>query len=127
MDEAKEFAKKHGFVRTLFGRHIHISGINDKNGMRRSFGERAAINAPIQGGAADIIKRAMIAVPDALLDAGLKTRMLLQVHDELIFEAPEDETEKAIKTIREVMENAAHLSVPLIADAGTGDSWADAH
>ena len=62
-----------------------------------------------------------------MLDAGLKTRMLLQVHDELIFEAPEDETEKAIKTIREVMENAAHLSVPLIADAGTGDSWADAH
>lgn len=127
MDEAKEFAKKHGFVRTLFGRHIHINGINDKNGMRRSFGERAAINAPIQGGAADIIKRAMIAVPNALLDAGLKTRMLLQVHDELIFEAPEDEAEKAIKTIREVMENAAHLSVPLIADAGIGDSWADAH
>ncbi|WP_417833499.1 DNA polymerase I [Thalassospira xiamenensis] len=127
MERAKDFAKKHGFVRTLFGRHIHINGINDKNGMRRSFGERAAINAPIQGGAADIIKRAMIAVPGALLDAGLKTRMLLQVHDELIFEAPEDETEKAVKVIREVMENAAHLSVPLIADAGIGDSWADAH
>ncbi|MEQ9345232.1 MAG: DNA polymerase I [Thalassospira sp.] len=127
MDQAKEFAKKHGHVRTLFGRNIHISGINDKNGMRRSFGERAAINAPIQGGAADIIKRAMIAVPGALIDAGLKTRMLLQVHDELIFEAPEDEAEKAIKIIREVMENAAHLSVPLIVDAGIGDSWADAH
>ncbi|RCK40917.1 DNA polymerase I [Thalassospira xiamenensis] len=127
MEQAKDFAKKHGFVRTLFGRQIHINGINDKNGMRRSFGERAAINAPIQGGAADIIKRAMIAVPGALLDAGLKTRMLLQVHDELIFEAPEDEIEKAVKVIREVMENAAHLSVPLIADAGIGDSWADAH
>ncbi|MBX2832263.1 MAG: DNA polymerase I [Rhodospirillales bacterium] len=127
MDQAKDFAKKHGFVRTLFGRHIHINGINDKNGMRRSFGERAAINAPIQGGAADIIKRAMIAVPGALVDAGLKTRMLLQVHDELIFEAPDDEAEKAIKVIRDVMENAAHLSVPLIADAGIGDSWADAH
>ncbi|MBO9506764.1 DNA polymerase I [Thalassospira sp. A3_1] len=127
MEQAKDFAKKHGFVRTLFGRQIHINGINDKNGMRRSFGERAAINAPIQGGAADIIKRAMIAVPGALLDAGLKTRMLLQVHDELIFEAPEDETEKAVKVIREVMENAAQLSVPLIADAGIGDSWADAH
>jgi len=127
MEQAKDFAKKHGFVRTLFGRQIHINGINDKNGMRRSFGERAAINAPIQGGAADIIKRAMIAVPGALLDAGLKTRMLLQVHDELIFEAPEDETEKAVKVIREVMENAAQLSVPLIADAGIGNSWADAH
>lgn len=127
MEQAKDFAKKHGFVRTLFGRQIHINGINDKNGMRRSFGERAAINAPIQGGAADIIKRAMIAVPGALLDTGLKTRMLLQVHDELIFEAPEDETEKAVKVIRDVMENAAHLSVPLIADAGIGDSWADAH
>ncbi|UKV14406.1 DNA polymerase I [Thalassospiraceae bacterium SW-3-3] len=127
MEQAKDFAKKHGFVRTLFGRQIHINGINDKNGMRRSFGERAAINAPIQGGAADIIKRAMIAVPSALVDAGLKTRMLLQVHDELIFEAPENETEKAVKVIREVMENAAHLSVPLIADAGIGDSWADAH
>ncbi|RCK29051.1 DNA polymerase I [Thalassospira lucentensis] len=127
MDQAKEFAKKHGHVRTLFGRNIHINGINDKNGMRRSFGERAAINAPIQGGAADIIKRAMIAVPGTLVDAGLKTRMLLQVHDELIFEAPEDEAEKAIKIIRDVMENAAHLSVPLIVDAGIGDSWADAH
>ncbi|OKH87441.1 DNA polymerase I [Thalassospira sp. TSL5-1] len=127
MERAKDFAKTHGMVRTLFGRKIFINGINDKNGMRRSFGERAAINAPIQGGAADIIKRAMIAVPDALLDAGLKTRMLLQVHDELIFEAPEAETEQAVKVIRDVMENAAHLSVPLIADAGIGDSWADAH
>tara|TARA_R110001583_G_scaffold96819_4_gene241486 strand:- start:6513 stop:9353 length:2841 start_codon:yes stop_codon:yes gene_type:complete len=127
MERAKDFAKTHGMVRTLFGRKIYINGINDKNGMRRSFGERAAINAPIQGGAADIIKRAMIAVPDALIDAGLKTRMLLQVHDELIFEAPEDEAEKAVKVIRDVMENAAHLSVPLIADAGIGNSWADAH
>lgn len=127
MDEAKEFAKTHGMVRTLFGRKIYINGINDKNPMRRNFGERAAINAPIQGGAADIIKRAMIAVPDALVDAGLKTRMLLQVHDELIFEAPENEAEKAVKVIRDVMENAADLSVPLIADAGIGDSWADAH
>ncbi|OSQ41757.1 DNA polymerase I [Thalassospira sp. MCCC 1A01428] len=127
MERAKDFAKTHGMVRTLFGRKIYINGINDKNGMRRSFGERAAINAPIQGGAADIIKRAMIVVPDALVDAGLKTRMLLQVHDELIFEAPEDEAEKAVKVIRDVMENAAHLSVPLIADAGIGNSWADAH
>ncbi|OSQ40460.1 DNA polymerase I [Thalassospira mesophila] len=127
MERAKDFAKTHGMVRTLFGRKIYINGINDKNGMRRSFGERAAINAPIQGGAADIIKRAMIAVPDALTDAGLKTRMLLQVHDELIFEAPDDEAERAVKVIRDVMENAAHLTVPLIADAGIGNSWADAH
>ncbi|MDP2699170.1 DNA polymerase I [Thalassospira sp.] len=127
MEQAKEFAHAHGMVRTLFGRRIHINGLNDKNPMRRNFGERAAINAPIQGGAADIIKRAMIHLPNALKDAGLKTRMLLQVHDELIFEAPEPETEQAVKIIRDVMENAAHLSVPLIVDAGIGNSWADAH
>ena len=89
--------------------------------------ERAAINAPIQGGAADIIKRAMIRVPEALARAKLKARMLLQVHDELLFEAPESEIEKTIKTVRKVMEDAAHLRVPLVVDAGVADNWADAH
>ena len=83
-------------------------GINDKNPARRGFAERAAINAPIQGGAADIIKRAMIRVPDALAEAGLSARMLLQVHDELVFEVPEAEVEATIKAMRKVMEGAAH-------------------
>jgi len=127
MDSARAQAKEHGFVETLYGRRIHLSGIRDKNPARRSFSERAAINAPIQGSAADVIKRAMIRIPDALKSAGLKTRMLLQVHDELIFEAPDDEVEVTIDTVKNTMENAARLSVPLTVEAGTGASWAEAH
>ncbi|MEK9725770.1 MAG: DNA polymerase, partial [Rhodospirillaceae bacterium] len=89
--------------------------------------ERAAINAPIQGGAADIIKRAMIRVPGALAGARLKSTMLLQVHDELIFEVPEAEVEATIATVRTTMEGAAHLDVPLVVDAGTGMNWDEAH
>jgi DNA polymerase-1 len=124
-------AREQGFVTTLFGRRIHVPGIADKNPARRNFSERAAINAPIQGTAADIIKRAMIRIPPALVEAGLSARMLLQVHDELMFEVPEAEVEKTAALVREVMENACHpaleLSVPLIADAGVGDNWAEAH
>ncbi|MBO6825371.1 MAG: DNA polymerase I [Sneathiella sp.] len=131
MDETKEFAKEHGYVETLFGRKVHLPGIQDKNGARRSFSERAAINAPIQGTAADIIKRAMIRLPDALKAADLKGRMLLQVHDELIFEVPESETDATAAVIKEVMENAAapaiEMAVPLIVDAGIGDNWGEAH
>jgi DNA polymerase-1 len=98
---------------------------------RRNFSERAAINAPLQGGAADIIKRAMNRVPAALAEAGLKAVMLLQVHDELMFEAPEAEVEATIDAMRAVMEGAAlpavELAVPLVVDAGTGDNWAEAH
>jgi DNA polymerase-1 len=89
--------------------------------------ERAAINAPLQGSAADIIKRAMIRIPSALADARLKARMLLQVHDELIFEVPEAEAEKTAKVVKQVMEGAAHLSVPLTVDTGTGANWDEAH
>jgi DNA polymerase-1 len=93
--------------------------------------ERAAINAPLQGTAADIIKRAMIRLPDAIKQAGLKARMLLQVHDELLFEVPEAETAQTATLVKEIMENAAlparEISVPLIAEAGIGDSWAEAH
>ncbi len=131
MDRTKEFARKHGYVTTLFGRRCHMPGIVDKNPARRSFMERAAINAPLQGTAADIIKRAMIRLPDALRQAGLKARMLLQVHDELLFEVPEAETDQTAKLVAEIMENAALpaqvISVPLIAEAGIGDSWAEAH
>jgi DNA polymerase-1 len=127
MERTKEFARKHGYVKTPFGRKIHLKHINDKNQGMRAFSERAAINAPLQGGAADIIKRAMIRLPQALKDARLESRMLLQVHDELLFEVPDKEIE-AIKTVaRRVMEAAATLSVPLVVETGVGANWAAAH
>ncbi|MBT4218501.1 MAG: DNA polymerase I [Rhodospirillaceae bacterium] len=127
MEETKQQAHDHGYVTTLFGRKCHTPGIGDKNSARKNFAERAAINAPIQGGAADIIKRAMIAMPNALTSAGLATRMLLQVHDELVFEVPKKEIDAASDVIRTVMEGAAHLDVPLTVDIGQGDNWDDAH
>ncbi|HBC08833.1 MAG TPA: DNA polymerase I [Rhodospirillaceae bacterium] len=127
MERTKEQAKKQGFVETTFGRKCHVRGINDRNPNMRGFAERAAINAPIQGGAADIIKRAMIRLPDALEAAGLGARMLLQVHDELIFEVPDAEIEATRDTVRKVMSGAAHLSVPLDVDIGTGANWDEAH
>ncbi|MCF3628180.1 DNA polymerase I [Thalassospiraceae bacterium LMO-SO8] len=127
MERTKEQAKKQGFVETTFGRKCHVRGINDRNPNMRGFAERAAINAPIQGGAADIIKRAMIRLPDALAEAGLNARMLLQVHDELIFEVPDAEIEATRDVVRKVMSGAAHLSVPLDVDIGTGANWDEAH
>ncbi|MEH6698707.1 MAG: DNA polymerase I [Brevundimonas sp.] len=131
MDRIKGEVKQAGFVTTLFGRRIHIPAIHSKSGAERQFGERAAINAPIQGTAADIIRRAMIRMPDALKAEGLETRMLLQVHDELVFEAPEAEADRAIAVIRRVMEGAAEpavsLSVPLVVDARAASNWDDAH
>jgi DNA polymerase-1 len=131
MERAKEQCRTQGFVTTLFGRKIHIPAIGEKNPARKNFGERAAINAPIQGTAADIIKRAMIRVPRALSSAGLEARMLLQVHDELLFEVPDKQIEETTAVIREVMETACDpvlkLSVPLVADAGVGSNWAEAH
>ena len=131
MERTKAACRETGFVETLFGRKVHMPGINDKNPARRGFSERAAINAPIQGSAADIIKRAMIRVPPALAKARLSARMLLQVHDELLFEVPEAELDATAEVVKEVMENACHptleLTVPLVADIGTGPNWAEAH
>jgi DNA polymerase-1 len=131
MDAMRQRCRETGHVSTLFGRRIHIPGIKDRNPARRGFAERQAINAPIQGSAADIIKRAMIRMPPALAEAGLKARMLLQVHDELLFEVPEDELEATAEVARGVMEGAAgpalELSVPLVADVGHGHTWAEAH
>src|SRR5471030_2031287 len=127
MENTKDYARKNGFVKTPFGRKIHLKYINEKNGDLRAFSERAAINAPLQGGAADIIKRAMIRVPPALAAAKLKARMLLQVHDELLFEVPDKEIDKAKALARTVMESAATLSVPLVVDTGVGLNWAAAH
>jgi DNA polymerase-1 len=126
MEATKAAAREHGFVTTLFGRKCHVPGIKDKNPARRSFSERAAINAPLQGAAADIIKRAMIRVPGALKVAKLGARMLLQVHDELVFEVPEAELDRTADVVRRTMEGAAHLSVPLVVETGHAANWADA-
>ena len=127
MDRTKDQAAQQGFVTTLFGRKCHIRSINEKNPNLRGLGERAAINAPIQGGGADIIKRAMIRLPDALAGAKLSARMLLQVHDELIFEVPEKEMEATTEVVTGVMSGAAHLDVPLVVDTGVGANWDEAH
>ncbi|MEM9050028.1 MAG: DNA polymerase I [Pseudomonadota bacterium] len=130
MDRTVAGAKAQGYVETLFGRRIHTPEINAK-GPGAGFARRAAINAPIQGTAADIIRRAMIRVPAALAAAKLPARMLLQVHDELLFEVPQAAAAETIATVRGVMEKAPHpavdLAVPMVVDAGQGQSWAEAH
>ncbi|GAA0603774.1 DNA polymerase I [Craurococcus roseus] len=127
MEGVKEEARIHGFVRTPFGRKLWIPDIAAREAQRRAGAERAAINAPFQGGAAEVIKRAMVRLPRALRDAGLKGRMLLQVHDELVFEVPEAEAEATGGVARRVMESVAELRVPLGVELGTGRSWAEAH
>jgi DNA polymerase-1 len=131
MEATKAFAREHGYVETIFGRRAHYPDIRASNPQVRAFNERAAINAPIQGSAADVIRRAMIRMENALADEKLAARMLLQVHDELIFEVPEGEVEKTIPVVRHVMENAAMpavaLSVPLQVDARAAHNWDEAH
>ena len=131
MEQMKQRARERGYVETLFGRRVHIPGIKDTNPARRGFSERAAINAPLQGSAADIIKRAMHRMPAALSEAGLKARMLLQVHDELVFEAPEPEIEATRELAKSVMEGACApvltLSVPLVVETGAARNWDEAH
>lgn len=129
MEKAINFAHQNGFVTTPFNRKISIYGIQDSNKRISSFAERAAINAPIQGGAADIIKLAMNRISAKLKQSGMQTKMLLQVHDELVFEAPLNEVEKASTLIKQEMENITgiELKVPLIADVGIGNNWGEAH
>jgi len=131
MEQTKAEARRQGYVKTLFGRKVHYPEINTKNPSLRGNFERAAINAPIQGSAADIIRRAMIRMVPALAAAGLNARMLLQVHDELVFEAPEDEVDKTMEVAQAVMEKAPEpvlkLKVPLKVDARAGDNWEAAH
>ncbi len=127
MERTKEEARIAGYVVTPFGRRCWIGGIADRNPARRGYAERQAINAPLQGGAADVIKRAMVRLPSALRRAGLQARLLLQVHDELLFEAREAEAADLAVVAREVMQAAASLSVPLVVETGHGRSWADAH
>ncbi|MFT8719329.1 DNA polymerase I [Acetobacter sp.] len=127
MDERKLEAKAHGYVVTPLGRRCYVPGISAKNGAQRSYAERQAINAPLQGGAADIIKRAMVRLPAALEEANLSATMLLQVHDELLFEVDKKEAEETAKLVKTVMESAAQLSVPLVVETGMGANWAEAH
>jgi DNA polymerase-1 len=131
MDRTRASARETGFVTTLFGRRIHIPAIRGRTPAERSFGDRAAINAPIQGAAADIIRRAMMRMPAALKAEALTARMLLQVHDELVFEAPAAEAEATMAVARRVMERAADptvaLSVPLVVEARAAVNWDEAH
>ncbi len=127
MERQKEFARKHEYVQTLFGRKCYTPNINAKMPMVRMGAERAAINAPLQGTAADIMKMAMIKMPAALKNANLNAKMLLQVHDEIILEVPKEELKETSALTKTVMENVVQLDVPLIAEAGHGQSWAEAH
>jgi DNA polymerase-1 len=131
MERIKAECRERGYVETLFGRKCFIPGIRDGNVARRQFAERQAINAPLQGTAADIIKRAMIRLPDALARAGLRARMILQVHDELLFEVPEAEAAATAALVKEIMEGACAprvtLSVPLVVETGTALNWDEAH
>ena len=127
MEETKEFAREKGYVETLFGRRLYLPEINARNGMRRQAAERTAINAPMQGTAADIIKRAMIRVDEWLQSSDLDARMIMQVHDELVMEVADSQLEKLTNGIKEQMEAAAELDVPLLVEADSGVSWDEAH
>jgi DNA polymerase-1 len=128
MEDTRQQASKQGYVETLFGRRLFLPDINAKNGMRKKAAERAAINAPMQGTAADIIKKAMLAVDEWLLAKNdSRIKMTMQVHDELIFEIHEDIVDAVTAQLVELMNNAVELSVPLIADFGIGDNWDEAH
>ena len=126
LDGSVAFAREHGYVSTMYGRRRHIRDINSRNFQARSFGERTAMNHPMQGSAADIVKIAMVRVASRLREEGLRSRLVLQIHDELDFEVPVDEVEALSALVRETMEGVATLRVPLIADVSYGPTWAEA-
>ena len=127
MEKSIETARRDGFVQTLFGRKLYLPNINSQNANVRGFAERNAINAPIQGTAADIVKIAMVKIDSELINRNLKTEMILQIHDELVFNVPNSEIEIVKELVKTEMENAVKLNVPLIADIGTGQNWLEAH
>jgi DNA polymerase-1 len=127
MESQRAKARELGYVETLFGRRCAIRGINEKNAAMRGFAERQAINAPLQGTAADIMKKAMTRLSTHLIESKSRVRMILQVHDELLFEVPVAEKEEAALLAKSMMEGAAHLSVPLVVETGFGKNWAEAH
>ena len=126
LEELIEKARKTGQARTLFGRYRELPEINSPNFNRRSFAERTAMNTPIQGTAADIMKMAMISVYAKMKEKQFKSRILLQVHDELVVETAENEKEEVAQVLKETMEHAASLRVPLVVDVNSGGNWADA-
>ncbi|EAT11252.1 DNA polymerase I [Bermanella marisrubri] len=127
MESTRELAAKQGYVETLFGRRLYLPEINSRNGMRRQAAERTAINAPMQGTAADIIKRAMIKMHQWIQESAHDVHMIMQVHDELIFEVPDGQLDAVSAEIKSIMEAAADLDVPLLVDVGHGDNWQQAH
>jgi len=128
MEESKQFAREHGYVETYFGRRLWLPEINSSNGLRKAGAERAAINAPMQGTAADLIKLAMIQVQQWINDnSNLKGQVIMQVHDELVFEVPNDEVDKFIKEIPQIMQNVAKLDIPLLVEINAGENWEKAH
>jgi DNA polymerase-1 len=127
MDETKASARLHGYVETLFGRRVYLPEINGGSGPRKAGAERQAINAPMQGTAADLIKLAMIAVQRTLDDERRATRMIMQVHDELVFEVPDAELDWAREQVPKIMASVAEFKVPLLAEVGVGGNWDEAH
>jgi DNA polymerase-1 len=127
MDETRELAHDRGYVETVFGRRLYLPEINSRNGQRRQYAERTAINAPMQGTAADIIKRAMIAVDRALTASRVEASVVMQVHDELVVEVLQKDVETVAELLRTEMQQAATLKVPLVVDIGTGGNWDEAH
>ena len=127
MDQSRETARKNGYVETLMGRRLYVPDIRSRNAQSRQYAERTAINAPMQGTAADIIKAAMLAVDEWIQSTEVPVRMIMQVHDELVFDIAEDFIDEARETIRSLMAGATELSVPLMVDVGVGDNWDEAH
>jgi DNA polymerase-1 len=127
MENTRELAKAQGYVETVFGRRLYLPEINSPNGQRRSGAERAAINAPMQGTAADLIKLSMVKVQQVIDEQKLVTKMIMQVHDELVFEVPESELDWVRHEVPKLMAGVAHLKVPLLAEVGVGLNWDKAH
>jgi DNA polymerase-1 len=127
MDKTIAFAREHGYVQTITGRRRYLRDINSRNAPVRGFAERNAINSPIQGSAADMIKLAMIKVDNFLHDNDLKTKMILQVHDELLFDAPLNEAKSVLPEIKKIMSAALQWDVPISVDAQLGNNWLEAH
>ena len=127
MDDTRAQAKAQGYVETVFGRRLYLPEINSPNGPRRGGAERAAINAPMQGTAADLIKLSMVKVQQVLDQEGRATRMIMQVHDELVFEVPDSEVDWLTTEVPRIMASVAQLKVPLLAEVGVGANWDQAH
>jgi len=127
MDQTRSRARTQGYVETVFGRRLWLPEMKSGSPMRRQAAERAAINAPMQGTAADLIKLAMVAVQNFLEQRKLRTMLIMQVHDELVLEVPENEMEEVTARLRELMQSVAKLDVPLLVDVGVGDNWDQAH